>query len=117
MKIQEVFERYRMECAAVGEELDRIFTPTLSLSDDERLVRHKQMQELIGRRDTAMRELLALRGPWGRPEPHGSPIVAVQGVAALANQDESDSAAAVELAISESPNQAGEEETSPRPVT
>src|SRR4051812_17552755 len=117
MKIQVVFERYRMECAAVSEELDRIFTPTLSLSDNERLLRHKQMQELIGRRDTAMRELLSLRGPSGRSEAHSSPIVAVQGVATLADQDEPDPAAAVELAISESPTPAGEEETSPSPVT
>src|SRR4051812_44162703 len=111
MNIQEVFARYRMECVAVGEELDRMFAFNPSLSNDERLLRPKQMKELIERRDVVMRELLALRGPCIASEAHSLPAVPSQAADTLADHNKSQSAAAIQPSIWESQNEAAEAET------
>jgi hypothetical protein len=111
MNIQEVFARYRMECAAVSEELDRTFAFNPSLSSDERLLRPKRMKELIERRDVVMRELLALRGPGITSAPHSLPAVPPQAADTSANHNKTDSAAAIQPSTWESQNEAAEAET------
>src|SRR3954462_1914274 len=96
MNIQEVFARYRRVCIAVGEELDRICAFNPSLTENERGVRLKQMEELIERRDHAMRELLALTVPRISSEAHSSPARPGQTVDSL--PDHHTNSAATQLA-------------------
>ena len=64
MNLQEAFEHYRQESAAISEQIFRLLAPqsdrTVSVVDQRR--RHEQMARLVTRQTDAMKLLLAVRG-------------------------------------------------------
>ena len=70
MNLQEAFDYYRQESAAVNEQIFQLLAPQpdrpLSVVDQSR--RHEQMARLVTRQTEAMKLLLALRGV-GSPAP------------------------------------------------
>jgi hypothetical protein len=59
--IQEAFQEWRRECAAIQEEMDSLLKAGCPKSDLEQAQRRKRFEELIRRREAAARGILPPR--------------------------------------------------------